>query len=44
MIKEGDKINLEKSLKMGDEISGHLVWACRWFSKIKKITDIKIQK
>ena len=45
MIKEGDKINLEKSLKMGDEISGHLVFGhVDGLSKIKKITDIKNSK
>ena len=45
MMKEGDKINLEKSLKMGDEISGHLVFGhVDGLSKIKKITDIKNSK
>ncbi|MBS91977.1 MAG: riboflavin synthase [Rickettsiales bacterium] len=42
MIRVGNKINLEKSLKMGDEISGHLVFGhVDGLSKIKKIINIK---
>ena len=37
----GKKINLEKSLKMGHEISGHMVFGhVDGLSKIKKITDL----
>ena len=42
MMQLGNKINLEKSLKMGDELSGHLVFGhVDGLSKIKKIIDMK---
>jgi len=41
-LKVGDKINLERSLKMGQEISGHMVFGhVDGLSKIKKITNLK---
>tara|TARA_B100000579_G_C22754372_1_gene815644 strand:+ start:357 stop:932 length:576 start_codon:yes stop_codon:yes gene_type:complete len=45
VMKVGNKINLEKSLKLGDEINGHLVFGhIDGLSKIKKIIDIKNSK
>ena len=41
-LKVGDYINLEKSLKMGQDISGHMVFGhVDGLSKIKSITKIK---
>ena len=41
-LKVGDYINLEKSLKMGQEISGHMVFGhVDGFSKIKNIKKFK---
>ena len=41
----GDLINLEKSLKVGDEINGHFVFGhVDGLSRIEKIKHLKIQK
>ena len=39
--KEGDKLNLEKSLKIGDDLGGHLVFGhVDGISKVKKINNL----
>jgi riboflavin synthase len=41
-LKIGDKINLERSLRMGQEINGHMVFGhIDGLSKIKKIINLK---
>ncbi len=40
--KEGDKLNLEKSLKIGDDLSGHLVFG--HVDGLSTLNDIKIDK
>jgi riboflavin synthase len=41
-LKVGDKINLERSLRMGQEINGHMVFGhIDGLSKIKKIINLK---
>ena len=41
-MKVGDKINLERSLRMGQEINGHMVFGhVDGLSKIKKIINLK---
>lgn len=41
-LKVGDKLNLEKSLKIGDDLGGHLVFG--HVDEISKIVEIKNQK
>ena len=42
-LKIGDKINLERSLRMGQEINGHMVFGhIDGLSKIKKIINLKV--
>ena len=40
--KEGDKLNLEKSLKIGDDLGGHLVFG--HVDGLATLNDIKIDK